>query len=58
MTRVAGVAVALMMSLFWRISVHSACAAGTGAILVVVFGAALLLPASLVVAIAWARGSR
>jgi membrane-associated phospholipid phosphatase len=52
---VAGVAVALVVSLFWKISVHSACAAGTVAILVVVFGPALILAASLVVAIAWAR---
>jgi hypothetical protein len=51
----AGVAVALAVSLFWKISIHSACAAGSVAILVVVFGATSLLAAPIVVAIAWAR---
>lgn len=51
----AGVAVALMVSLFWKISIHAACTAGTVAILVVVFGPALILGVSVVAAVAWAR---
>jgi hypothetical protein len=50
---VAGVALAI--SSLWKISVHAACAAGTVAILVIVFGAAMLLWAPVVLAISWAR---
>jgi hypothetical protein len=35
---VAGIGVALAISSFWKISIHAACAAGTVAILVIVFG--------------------
>jgi MFS family permease len=35
---VAGVGVALAISSFWKISIHAACAAGSVAILVIVFG--------------------
>jgi membrane-associated phospholipid phosphatase len=52
---VAGVGVALAISSFWKISIHAACAAGTVAILVIVFGAAMLLWAPVIVAICWAR---
>jgi hypothetical protein len=52
---VAGVGVALAISSLWKISIHAACAAGTVAILVIVFGAAMLLWAPVVVAISWAR---
>jgi hypothetical protein len=52
---VAGVGVALAISYFWKISIHAACAAGTVAILVIVFGAAMLLWAPVIVASCWAR---
>lgn len=52
---VAGVVVALAISLFWKISIHSACAAGTVAILVIVFGPSMLLASPLVLAVTWAR---
>jgi hypothetical protein len=52
---VAGVAVALAITIFWKISIHTACAAGTLAILVLEFGPAMWALLSLVVAIAWAR---
>lgn len=52
---VAGVAVALAISSFWKISIHTACASGTVAVLVAVFGWPMLLLLPLVLAIAWAR---
>ena len=52
---VAGVAVALAITLFWKISIHTACAAGTLAILVLEFGPAMWALLPLVAAIAWAR---
>ena len=52
---VAGVAVSLVISLVWKISIHAACAAGTVAVLVVVFGAWMLVSSLLVIAVAWAR---
>jgi hypothetical protein len=51
----AGVGVALAISSFWKISIHAACAAGTVAILVIVFGGIMLLLITVVVAISWAR---
>lgn len=52
---VAGVAVALAITIFWKISIHTACAAGTLAILVLEFGPAMWALLPLVAAIAWAR---
>ncbi len=52
---VAGVAVALAISSFWKISIHTASAAGTVMVLVSVFGWQMLLSVPLVGAIAWAR---
>ena len=52
---VAGVGVALVISSFWKISIHAACAAGTVAILVVVFGWIMLIWVPVVAAICWAR---
>ena len=50
---VAGVGVALVISSFWKISIHAACAAGTVAILVVVFGWIMLIWVPVVAAICW-----
>ena len=52
---VAGVGVALAISSFWKISIHAACAAGTVAILVIVFGWIMLVFLPVVAAICWAR---
>lgn len=52
---VAGVAVALAITIFWKISIHTACAAGTLAILVLEFGPGMWALLPLVTAIAWAR---
>jgi membrane-associated phospholipid phosphatase len=52
---VAGVGVALVISSFWKLSIHAACAAGSVAILVVVFGWLMLIWAPVVAAICWAR---
>jgi hypothetical protein len=52
---VAGVGVAVAISSFWKISIHAACAAGTVAILVVVFGGIMLVWVPVVGAICWAR---
>jgi hypothetical protein len=52
---VAGVGVALAISSFWKISIHAACAAGTVAILVIVFGWIMLVWVPVVAAICWAR---
>ena len=52
---VAGVAVALAVTVFWKISIHTACAAGTLAILVLEFGPVMWALLPLVAAIAWAR---
>jgi hypothetical protein len=50
-----GVGVALAISSFWKISIHAACAAGSVAILVIVFGWIMLLLVPVVVAVCWAR---
>jgi hypothetical protein len=52
---VAGVAVALIISSVWKISIHTACVAGTIAVLAVVFGPPALWLTPLIAAIAWAR---
>jgi hypothetical protein len=52
---VAGVAVALAVTVFWKISIHTACAAGTVAILVIEFGPTLWVTVPVVAAVAWAR---
>jgi hypothetical protein len=52
---VAGVAVALAITIFWKISIHTACAAGTLAILVIEFGPGMWYLLPIVAAIAWAR---
>lgn len=52
---VAGVAIALAITMIWKISIHTACAAGTLAILVLEFGPTMWALLPLVAAIAWAR---
>ena len=52
---VAGVGVAFAISSFWKISIHAACAGGTVAILVIVFGWIMLVWVPVVAAICWAR---
>ena len=52
---VAGVVVSLAITVFWKISIHAAGAAGTVAILVIEFGPALWATLPIVVAVAWAR---
>lgn len=52
---VAGVAVALAVSLFWKISIHVACVAGSVAVLAIVLGPPYLVLAVVVLAVAWAR---
>ena len=51
----AGIVVALGVTLFWKISIHSACAAGSVAILAVAVTPWALLLTPVVVATAWAR---
>jgi membrane-associated phospholipid phosphatase len=50
-----GLATSLLVTLRWKISVHTAVAAGASTILTLVFGPTLLATAPLVAAIAWAR---
>jgi hypothetical protein len=52
---VAGVAVALAVTSFWRISIHAASAAGTVACLAILVSSWWLLLAPLVVLTGWAR---
>jgi hypothetical protein len=52
---VAGIAVALTISLWWKVSIHAACAAGTTAVLTIVLGNWSLLLATVVAAVGWAR---
>ncbi|MGC5054755.1 phosphoesterase PA-phosphatase [Micromonospora sp. DT48] len=49
-----GLAVTLV-NLVWKLSIHAAVAAGSGAVLVIVFGAKLLLAAPAVVLVGWSR---
>jgi membrane-associated phospholipid phosphatase len=50
-----GLASALLVTLFWKVSVHAAVTAGALVILVLVFGPWLLLLAPLVALVGWAR---
>lgn len=52
---VAGVVVSLAITVFWKISIHTATAAGTVAVLILEFGPALWIGLVLVTALAWAR---
>ena len=52
---VAGVAVALLISAFWKISIHTSVTAGSVTILVLVFGPWALLLSPLPAAVGWAR---
>ncbi len=52
---VSGVAVALAITTFWKISIHTACAAGTVAVLVHTFGYSALWAIPVVLLVAWAR---
>jgi membrane-associated phospholipid phosphatase len=51
----AGVVVSLAITVFWKISIHTATAAGTVAVLILEFGPALWAGLVLVAALAWAR---
>lgn len=51
----AGIAVTLAITAFWKISIHTATAAGTLAVLVIEFGPALWATLAIVAALAWAR---
>jgi membrane-associated phospholipid phosphatase len=50
-----GLATTLVVTLWWKLSVHSAAAGGTVAILALVFGPALTLALPVVAVVAWAR---
>lgn len=52
---VAGVAVALLISALWKISIHTSVTAGSVTILAIVFGPWSLVLGPLVVAVAWSR---
>ncbi len=52
---VVGLATSGLVTLFWKISIHVAVAAGALVILVLVFGSTLLVLAPLVILIGWAR---
>jgi hypothetical protein len=52
---VAGVAVALAISLFWKISIHTACTAGATVVLAMLVGAGWLGLAAVLAAVGWAR---
>lgn len=51
----AGLAVTVVLTLAWKISIHTAVASGTATILFLVFGPALLLTWPLVAAVGWSR---
>jgi hypothetical protein len=51
----AGLTVTLAVTVYWKISIHTACAAGTLAILGIEFGPALWMAAPVVAAVGWAR---
>jgi len=51
----AGLAVIVVLTLAWKISIHTAVASGTATILFLVFGPALLLTWPLVAAVGWSR---
>jgi len=52
---VAGLVASLLVTLFWKISVHAAVTAGAVVIVVLVFGPLLLILAALVVLVCWSR---
>jgi membrane-associated phospholipid phosphatase len=52
---VAGVAVALAISMFWKISIHVACVAGSVAVLAYILGPQWLVLGVAVLAVGWAR---
>ena len=51
----AGLAATLLVTLWWKLSVHTAAASGTVAILALVFGPALTLALPTVALVAWSR---
>ena len=51
----AGLATSLLVTLFWKVSVHAAVVAGAEAILVLDFGPWLLVFTPIVLLVAWAR---
>jgi membrane-associated phospholipid phosphatase len=52
---VAGLGVAVLITHWWKISIHTAVAAGTIVVLCLVFGPWLLVGSGLVALIAWSR---
>jgi hypothetical protein len=50
-----GLAATLVVTLWWKLSLHTAAAAGTVAILVLTYGPALILAVPAVAVVAWAR---
>jgi hypothetical protein len=50
-----GLATTLLVTLWWKLSVHSAAASGTVAILALTFGPALILALPAVAVVAWSR---
>jgi hypothetical protein len=50
-----GLAATLVVTLWWKLSVHTAAASGTVAILAVTFGPTLTLTVPTVALVAWAR---
>jgi membrane-associated phospholipid phosphatase len=51
----AGLIVSVTISLWWKMSIHTAVAAGAVTVLVLVFGPALITTAPLVAIVGWAR---
>jgi membrane-associated phospholipid phosphatase len=51
----AGLAATLLVTLWWKLSLHSAAASGTVAILALVFGPALILALPAIALVAWSR---
>jgi membrane-associated phospholipid phosphatase len=50
-----GLAATLLVTLWWKLSVHTAAASGTVAILALTFGSALALTVPAVALVAWSR---
>jgi membrane-associated phospholipid phosphatase len=50
-----GLAATMLLTLWWKVSVHTAAASGTVAILVVTFGPPLLLALPAIALVAWSR---
>jgi membrane-associated phospholipid phosphatase len=51
----AGLAATLLVTLWWKLSVHTAAASGTVAVLALAFGPTLTLTAPTVALVAWSR---